>query len=114
MTNTEFKNALEAADALIKEAQEARRELVNAFCAQAPFQPGDKVLIKYKTRERGRDMETEGVFFIRRANAPYFFALSDPEKAEYKYDFAKMKKDGTPSQNETYVGNIISIEKITP
>lgn len=83
-------------------------ELQKAFKKTAPFQPGDKVLVKYL--EKGKAAQT--TFFIAEVKLPYFYRKSEPESAKFSYEFSKVKKDGTKHANNVYISGATSIEKI--
>ena len=97
----ELKKQKEALDAQIRQV---RKEFVNSLLRELEEQgitPGTKVSVKTKTwRGDENDIDT------------YFFGVS-LEWGEMKYVFRKIKKDGSMSQVNQYIGGqIISIHKI--
>ena len=97
----ELKKQKEALDAQIRQV---RKEFVDSLLRELEEQgitPGTKVSVKTKTW-RGDEIDIE----------TYFFGVSF-EWGEMKYVFRKIKKDGSMSQVNQYIGGpIISIHKI--
>ena len=97
----ELKTQKHALDAQISQVNKEFKESSLRELEEQGITPGTKVLVKTKTW-RGDEVDIE----------TYFFGLS-LEWGEVRHVFHKVKKDGTMSQINQYIGGrIISIHKI--
>ena len=83
MTNTEYVQESENLKAQLA-------DLLKRFLLQAPFHPGDKVIVT----------ETNGaktLCSVVNVKEPDFFNRAYPDRDVFLYNLVKVKKDGTPS-----------------
>ena len=109
MTREEYKKKIkelkEQKDILNAQINQVNKEFMDSLLMEIEEQgitPGTKVSVKTKSRLQIEESETE----------TYFFGVGI-EYGDVKHIFHKIKKDGTMSQVNQYIGGqIISIHKI--
>ena len=109
MTREEYqvkpKELKEQKNALNAQIEQVKKEFIDSLLRELEEQgitPGTKVSVKTKSRWNNQEIETE----------TYFFGV-DIMCGDVEHIFHKIKKDGTMSQVNQYIGGqIISIHKI--
>ena len=98
----EFKEQKNALNAQIEQVKKEFKDSLLRELEEQGITPGTKVSVKTKSRWNNEEIETETYFFG--VNIVY---------GDVTYIFHKIKKDGTMSQVNQYIGGqIISIHKI--